>query len=203
MREIAQAKGFDFEAGSKVLEFGCSHGRMIRWLHDVADKCEIWGVDIMAHEVAWCQQHLSPPFQFATTTTLPHLPFEDRYFDFIYAGSVFTHIADLAEAWLLELKRVLVPGGKLYVTVHDNHSVDILFKRHPHNPLTEMLRGFEQKEQARASDFQMLTVMRTPAAAQVFYDIDFLCRHWGRYLHILSVTQEAYADFQTAILFEK
>jgi len=44
----------------------------------------------------WCQQRMSPLFKFATTTSFPHLPFEDGYFDFVYAGSVFTHITDLA-----------------------------------------------------------------------------------------------------------
>jgi ubiquinone/menaquinone biosynthesis C-methylase UbiE len=46
-------------------------------------------------------------------TILPHLPFEDRSFDVVYAGSVFTHIDDLAQTWFLELRRVLHAGGML------------------------------------------------------------------------------------------
>jgi hypothetical protein len=38
--------------------------------------------------------------------------------------------------------------------------------------------------------------------AQVFYNIDYLRRHWGRMMNILSVTQEAFWE-QTAIVFEK
>lgn len=53
----------------------------------------------------------TPSFRFVTTTTLPHLPFADGYFHMIHAGSVFTHIADLAEAWLLEIRRVLARAG--------------------------------------------------------------------------------------------
>ena len=48
---------------------------------------------------------------FATVTTAPHLPFADGYFDFAYCSSVFTHISDLADAWLLELRRIVRSGG--------------------------------------------------------------------------------------------
>jgi SAM-dependent methyltransferase len=119
MKKILGSVGFRIQDGNRVLDLGCASGRMIRWLNGFAEQCEIWGVDISAEHIIWCQQHLSPPFNFAAVTTSPHLPFEDGYFDLIYCGSVFTHIADLADAWLLELKRIARPGGKLYVTVHD------------------------------------------------------------------------------------
>jgi SAM-dependent methyltransferase len=49
----------------------------------------------------------------------PPLPFaEDNSFDLVYAFSVFTHIpAEHQEAWLLEMKRILKPGGFLVCTV--------------------------------------------------------------------------------------
>lgn len=130
MKRILESSGFCIKEGNRVLDFGCSVGRMIRWLDDIAEQCEIWGVDVTAENIIWCQQHLSPPFHFFTTTTAPHLPFEDGYFDLIYAGSVFTHIADLGDAWFLELKRIIRPGGRLYITVHDKHTIDQVLK-HP------------------------------------------------------------------------
>jgi ubiquinone/menaquinone biosynthesis C-methylase UbiE len=126
MMGILNRSNFSIQDSNRILDFGCSSGRMIRWLFGLADQCEIWGVDISAPKIVWCQENLMPPFNFATVTILPHLPFEDRYFDFIYCGSVFTHIDDLAEAWLLELKRVLRPGGRAYVTVHDKHTADLI-----------------------------------------------------------------------------
>jgi ubiquinone/menaquinone biosynthesis C-methylase UbiE len=81
---------------------------MIRWLAGLAEEMEIWGVDINARHIVWCQENLIPPFNFATVTIEPHLPFKDEYFDLIYCGSVFTHIDDLAYTWLLELKRIMV-----------------------------------------------------------------------------------------------
>ncbi len=83
---------------------------MLRWFPG-GDGTERWGCDIKGETIAWCQQHPSPPMHFVTTTTLPHLPFEDKYFDFVYCGSVFTHIIDLPDAWFLELRREIRPAG--------------------------------------------------------------------------------------------
>ncbi len=41
---------------------------------------------------------------------------EDGSFDLIWAVSVFTHLAETWSAWLLELHRVLKPGGILLAT---------------------------------------------------------------------------------------
>jgi hypothetical protein len=41
-----------------------------------------------------------------------------------------------------------------------------------------------------------------PRQAQVFYDIGYLCQHWGNYLEIVSATQDAYG-YQTAIVLRK
>ena len=79
-----------------------------------ASTAEFWGADISAEHILWANRHLRPPFRFVTThDPAAPLPFGDGSFQMIYAGSVFTHIADLADAWLLELRRVLAPGGRM------------------------------------------------------------------------------------------
>jgi ubiquinone/menaquinone biosynthesis C-methylase UbiE len=206
MKRILETSGFSIKEGNRVLDFGCAVGRMIRWLDDIAEQCEIWGVDPTAELIIWCQQHLSPPFYFCTTTTAPHLPFEDGYFDLIYAGSVFTHIADLADAWFLELKRIVRPGGRLYITVHDKHTIDLALNHPDPPPFYDSLLPYYKKENIGELDFDMFTIKRSRLTmeehAQVFHNIDYLRRHWGRIMNILSVTEEAYYS-QTAIVFEK
>ena len=202
MKRILLSSGFRIQDGARILELGCSSGRMIRWLEDLSERCEIWGVDISAVHIIWCQQNLSPPFNFAAVTTSPHLPFEDSQFDLIYSGSVFTHIADLADAWLLELKRIARPGGKLYVTVHDRHSADLIMNHPEKNAwLRNLLLSYNKKENFGSRNFAMFTMFRG-AESQVFYDIDFLRQHWGRFLNVLSITPEAYS-YQTALVLEK
>jgi SAM-dependent methyltransferase len=211
MKDILEVSGLSLEQGSRVLDFGCASGIMMRWLYDFALAGEVWGVDIVGDLVVWCQQHLSPPFKFVTTTSYPHLPFEDRYFDLVYAGSVFTHIADLAEAWLLELKRILRPGGKLYVTIHDNTTIRKWLAddrpREEQFKMANFLQSFEEGTHFTESDFAMFAINRAPGPgfegqAQVFYDIDYLQQHWGNYLEIISIHPEVYGE-QTAILMKK
>jgi ubiquinone/menaquinone biosynthesis C-methylase UbiE len=202
MRDLVAQSNFPIQAGYRLLDLGCGAGRMIRHFEDLAEECEIWGVDIGAKSINWCQQHLSPPFRFATTTTFPHLPFEDHYFDFIYCGSVFTHISDLVDAWLLELRRITRPHGRIYITIHDKHTIDYLREKYPEHPLLNTFDEFHKTSNTKGNDYAMIVTVRGPGGSQVFYDIDFIRQRWGRFFGILSVTQEAYGG-QTAILLER
>jgi ubiquinone/menaquinone biosynthesis C-methylase UbiE len=210
MKRLLVSTGYRLQNVNRLLDFGCASGRMVRWFADIAKRSEVWGVDISARHIGWCQEHLSPPFKFAAVTTAPHLPFEDGYFDLIYCGSVFTHIADLADAWLLELKRIIKPSGRLYITVHDKHSLDLILN-HPDRVYSDglpadygfrtQLQSYNRRENIATSDFYMFTIGRGPEA-QVFYDIDYLRQHWGQMLNVRSITTEAYG-YQTAVVLEK
>lgn len=203
MRRIVETSDFSFEDGYRILDFGCAGGRMIRHFKDISQKCEIWGTDVSQACIIWCQQYLSPPFNFFTTTSFPYLPFEDGYFNFIYAGSVFTHIPVLEDLWLLELKRLLRPGGKIYITVHDKHTMKISIDQKNRG---EKYKFGEDICQYEKSDFGMLVLSSSGYQkgfdSQVFYDIDFICQKWGHILNVISITPEAYGD-QTAILLSK
>jgi hypothetical protein len=107
------------------------------------------------------------------------------------------------ESWILELRRILQPDGRLYITVHDKHTMEISQERLKRG---EKAKFNEQICQYINTDFGMLVLSsgnyQRGFDAQVFYDIDFICQKWGPMLKILSVTTEAYAD-QTAILLTK
>jgi SAM-dependent methyltransferase len=202
MRQIVEASGFPLASAGRIMEWGCSAGRMMRWLHDLANVCEIWGTDVTATHIRWCKQYLSPPFHFATTTTHPHLPFEDRYFGFIFAGSVFTHLDELADSWFQELRRVLRPGGRLYVTIHDRHTVDILNHELWHW-LSGYVRSLPEYQAASQSDFGMLSLNGDDWTREfVFYDAEYLGQRLDPFFHVLSVNKEAYG-YQTAVLLER
>jgi SAM-dependent methyltransferase len=210
MKTVLASSGFGIPDGRRLLDFGCGAGRMMRWLDDVAHRCEIWGVDISARHIIWCQEYLTPPFKFATVTTAPHLPFEDGHFDLVYCGSVFTHIADLADTWLLELKRIVRSGGLLYITVHDRHTLDLIVN-YPEKVYSDglpvdcsfrnALLSYDRAEKFMSLKFDMFAIGHG-SESQVFYDVDYLHRHWGRFLNVLSITPEAYG-YQTAIVLQK
>lgn len=102
--------------GKRVLDFGCGAGRTLR--HFLADESpgEFWGCDIDLASIAWLQENLSPPLHPFLNGELPPLEQPDGAFDLIYCVSVFTHLTRSWSAWLLELHRVLRPGGFLVAT---------------------------------------------------------------------------------------
>ena len=131
---------------------------------------------------------------------MPHLPFEDRYFDLIYCGSVFTHIDDLTDAWLLELRRVLSPQGRLYLTIHDRHTMALF-----DGPLKDSYGAKYFKSQDfynTMKDSSAMLVLGRDTLSQVFYDGDYFCRYLSQIYDILSVTEEAYS-YQTAIVVSR
>jgi SAM-dependent methyltransferase len=205
MVEILSKAGASPQELARVLDFGCAAGRMLRFYPRHEGTSELWGVDINARHINWCQLNLSPPFLFATTTTAPHLPFEDGYFDLIYADSVFTHINDLADTWLLELRRIVRKGGYLYITIHDRRTVEVLltkYQDHPHfTELVGLVQSFCERTGVRSQNYAYFTILADPIS-QVFYNEDYLVRKWSQWAEVLSVTPEAHYH-QAALLLRK
>ena len=201
MARILKDSGSPLARGQTILDFGCGSGRLIRWLCDMAEGSEIWGVDIRAEHLLWCKQNLQPPFHFAVTTIVPHLPFEDNHFDLIYAGSVFTHIDDLVDSWLLELRRVLKPNGKLYITIHDNTSISRLKNDLREHSLGKLYNSYPEFVDYTSRDFAFFTIGRSDES-QVFYDLSYFCDMVDDLYRVLTTEQNAYGH-QTAILLQK
>ncbi len=103
-------------AGKKVLDFGCGPGRTLQEFLEEAESAEFWGVDIDAPAIAELTAKHSPPLHLRVSDPEPPLDFEDGSFDLIYAISVFTHLTYNSIPWLLELHRLLKPGGILIAT---------------------------------------------------------------------------------------
>ncbi len=201
MLDLVGRSGFVPGEGDRILDLGCGAGRMIRHLRHLADRCEIWGTDISARHITWCKHHLSPPFHFATNTKVPHLPFEDRSFGLIYCGSLFTHIDDLADAWLLELHRILKPGGRLFVTIHDEETVRLFNSpRYNHADIVRLIKA-SPTFQAAGENWGMFTIGRDNAS-QVFYKRAYFERMAASAFDTLSITTEAY-HYQTAFVLAR
>ncbi|MBF0275197.1 MAG: class I SAM-dependent methyltransferase [Nitrospinae bacterium] len=201
MFEALKKNTIEVKEGSKILDFSCAAGRMTRWLKPLLNSSEIWGSDISAEHITWCKNYLSPPFHFLTNTTIPHLPFEDRYFDFIYAGSVFTHIDDLADAWLLELSRVLNKNGIAYLTIHDKETIKELKGSKKGSSLSMGIRKNQDFQNYSKKEFEMFTVGRS-INSQVFYDVNYFVKMIEVFFKVVDVVIGGYG-YQTAVIFQK
>lgn len=198
------AAGFTSESVGPVLEFGCGSARLLRHLLDHAREHEVWGVDIDAERIAWNQQHLSPPFRFAACSAEPHLPFEDNRFGLTYAGSVFTHIARLADAWLLELLRVTRPGGYLYLTVQDGRWIEATRDRAPEDQdwMNVLIERHGAVLDGLGTDAAVVAVGDPDLGPMVFHDRDALVHSWSQFAEVVSYNELAFYN-QSAVVLRK
>lgn len=196
------AHGWKLPAQGRVLDFGCASGRVTRWFLDFARSGgEVWGVDLDAAFIFWCQKMMSPPFNFAVNTTQPHLPFEDRHFDLIFALSIFTHTDDLADAWLLELRRILAPGGKMWLTFNDTHSIKILERDLQRLDDWKEYDTHVKSKGIHYDNYQVVSVANAPHA-RVYYNRKFLIEKLSHWFDVLEVVDEGLA-YQTAYVLER
>jgi len=102
--------------GKRVMDFGCGAGRTLRYFMAEAERAELWGVDIDAGSIELLRETVSPPLHLMRSGHMPPLELESASFDLIWSISVFTHLTDNSLPWLLELHRLLKPGGLLLAT---------------------------------------------------------------------------------------
>jgi SAM-dependent methyltransferase len=104
-------------AASKVLDYGCGWGRLLRLFYKYVPIPQLHGVDAWPEILDTARQlgvrgHLAAIDQYPT-----RLPF-DTTFDLIFAFSIFTHLSERAHASALAVCRnQLAEGGLLIATV--------------------------------------------------------------------------------------
>jgi SAM-dependent methyltransferase len=203
MLESLGQSGFAWRKRKRVLEFGCSNGKLVRWLAPYAERREVWGTDVQAEKVLWAAQNLSPPLHFATNTTLPHLPFPDHHFDLVFAGSVFTHIGELHVAWLSELARILSSRGFLYITLHDETAVKVATEEARFEAFAKQIRESEFSERLLAGDFGFVSMAPYGDAmlSQVMMSSAYVEEITSPFLRLRGTFPRSYAGFQTGYVF--
>jgi SAM-dependent methyltransferase len=102
---------------SRILDYGCGWGRLIRLLYKYVSFENIYGVDPWDKSIDLCKQY-GVKANLAVCDYVPHeLPFEQK-FDLIYAHSVFTHLSEkTARIVLSTLRKYIDDNGILVFTI--------------------------------------------------------------------------------------
>ena len=197
LSQLLRKHQVELGSGDVMLDWGGAAGRVVRnFIAESKRGCQVWGCDVHAPSIQWAQNHLSPSFKFFNSSTLPHLPFPDRTFKFIYGLSVVTHMIAMRDLWLLELRRTLKPDGCLILTVHDENT----------------WRWFHEHGMPRwmPSELQKLPEMPGECVeirgsrweyCYTFFHSKYLRRIWGQYFEILDIVPRA-ESYQTAIVMK-
>jgi 2-polyprenyl-3-methyl-5-hydroxy-6-metoxy-1,4-benzoquinol methylase len=112
-REFALA---NIAAGERVLDLGCGAGELTASL--AAAGATVTGVDVAEAALRRARAR-NPGVRFELAPVDGELPLADTSFDVVWASEVIEHVADTAR-WLSEVRRVLVPQGRLLLTTPDH-----------------------------------------------------------------------------------
>ncbi len=98
--------------GDRALDLGCGIGAFTAMLAEAGAQAV--GCDI-AEAALRRARAAHPALDFRLAAIGGPLPFEDNSFDVVWASEVIEHVADTAR-WLSEVRRVLIPRGRLLLT---------------------------------------------------------------------------------------
>jgi ubiquinone/menaquinone biosynthesis C-methylase UbiE len=103
--------------GGRLLDVGCGPGSFIRG-YPIDPAGELVGLDIVAEQIAYAQQHhAAPGRQFLTITDGSPWPLPDAHFDAVTMIELLEHLtASQIGAIANECARVLKPGGTVVIT---------------------------------------------------------------------------------------
>lgn len=96
-------------AGKRVLDVGCGKGRFARIFHEQQPEAEIWGLDISEEMLRYV-----PPGIHTKAGSMTELPFDDGFFDGVYATESLEHAVEIEKA-VAEMCRVAKPWGRIAI----------------------------------------------------------------------------------------
>jgi len=118
----------DVVSTARIIDFGCGHGRVMRWLRAAFPNSDIVGTDLSEGSVDFCAKTfgaipvLSPIYFTAFPQVDPA--------DIVWSGSVITHLKECAAETYLELVvRLLRPHGVAIFSTHGRESVRWILER--------------------------------------------------------------------------
>lgn len=208
MRDLMQLKEWATRNGVKtdtMLDIGCASGRLLRHVHYTNSIGTMYGCDINRRHVDWVASYLPREIRVFQTTSLPHLPLPDSSVDIVTAFSVFTHIEAFDTYWLMEIRRVLKPGGVAWLTFNGDR---IWRELNPTWPLWEAVNSHPDFQTVR--DFPQIPTDRLvfrwrgdcSYSANIFYRDSYIHKVWGRLLAVDEI-MPALPHFQDIVALRK
>ena len=123
--KVLKIKEIENIAAPKILDLGCGDGQSSIFFEKHFPDCEYHGIDVSEDSIKVAKEK-----KLANSHFQPYdggsVPFAEQTFDMVFIACVLHHVDfQYHEGILNEVKRVLKPGGRLYI-----------FEHNPYNPVT-------------------------------------------------------------------
>ena len=208
VKAVAEKHGIDLN-DANYYEMGCASGRVVRHV-SCQTSANVWCSDINLRHVEWIRQHLGDDIIPFHSVSLPNLPIEQNKMDMVTAFSVFTHIDDFETMWLMELERILKPGGIAYLTIVTedtwekykqgwikNHFTGVADQMQDFEINDALFEGSLTKEKStfwwKGPDTYNCTVFHKKA---------YIEREWGRIFDVVEIIPEGHT-YQDVVVLKK
>jgi len=202
---LETAAKFNKEVKS-YMDFGCASGRVVRHFAIQQPEIKTFGCDINRLHVEWCNRYLPGNCAVFQNHSIPSIPLPDESLDLISAFSVFTHIEAMETTWLMELMRLLRPGGLAWLTVHTDATLRDMNEDWPlwKPTMGHPKRGELLDENREFKGDRLVFRWRSNASysSNVFYKQAYLEKVWGRLLNIVEIRRRC-PGFQDVVLVQK
>jgi len=126
VKSQAQSLEMPLRRNSRFLDFGCGWGRFLRFFWKDINENMLFGCDVNSVILDVCREtHV--PGNLAHISPEGRLPYRDKYFDFVIAYSVFTHLPERMNLhWIREIARVSKPGCIFCLTLEPRRFIDFI-----------------------------------------------------------------------------
>jgi SAM-dependent methyltransferase len=206
---IARECGRELARSGPVLDFGCGPGRVLRMMLRNADTLRVVGIDVDRTSIEWCRANF-PYGEFHVNDKNPPTALPASEFGFVYANSVFSHLAEEPHlGWLRELRRVARPGAILVLTVHGRRALARGMKEESRLAVLGV-RAEELREAEPAFEARGFAFIRQPEGRldQDHYGISFLGeeyvkRVWSKEFDVVDYQSGALDDWQDAVVLRR
>lgn len=152
----AEAIGFTFQHGTRLLDFGSGWGRIPRPFLKRVYAQNIYGYEPVP---LYCRlaRSLNPYVPFINGPDTPQTVFSNRRFDAIISWSVLTHLPKtLATKWFAEFARITEPGAMLVVTTWGDRFLRTLVEQNQKMKAGEEIHWYHKQVIEAADDFEDL-----------------------------------------------
>jgi SAM-dependent methyltransferase len=213
LKQQAENLNVPLQRKCRFLDFGCGWGRFLRFFWKDIDVNRLFGCDVNSLILDVCR-NIQVPGNLSLISPDGRLPYRDKYFDFIIAYSVFTHLPEkLNLHWMREIARVAKPGCIFSLTIEPRRFIDFIANIPP-DTASEWYRLLSQYadqssamyEKYDAGDIVYLStcgddIGRTYGDAIV--PLSFIEREWSPFFTVHNHIDDPGHFWQTVLLLQR
>lgn len=201
------ARQFGLTNPRAFLDLGCASGRVTRHTALEVPEMKTMGCDINRLHVEWCNSYLPTSITTFQNHSVPSLPLESNSVDIVAAYSVFTHIEAMETTWLMELRRILRPGGIAWITLHTEGTLKDMTPDWPlWKPVMDHPRAAQLFDKEGRDFIGDRLVLRWHSgrsySSNVFYKAAYIRSHWGRIMEVADLRRR-HPSFQDVVILRK